>query len=102
MNFYYAVSTVFRHLHPAMATREVPQVRDWGEANRAKALAFLGLLDRELAARSHVATDRFTVADITAYVTVDFMRLPKIELPPDMTNVRRWHAEMAARPSAKA
>jgi len=102
MNFYNAVSSAFRHLSPAMAVSEKPQISDWGEANKAKALAFLAILDRELGKRQFVAGDRFTVADITTLATVDFMRAPKIELPADMKNVVRWHAEVSARPSAKA
>jgi len=102
LNFFGAVSSAFRHLSPGMAVSETPQVAEWGEANKAKALAFLGILDRELAKRNYVATDRFTVADITTFVTVDFMRAPKIELPADLKNVRRWHAEVTARPSASA
>lgn len=102
MNFYGAVSTAFRHLSPAMAVSEKPQISEWGEANKAKALAFLAVLDRELGRRQYVAGDRFTVADITTLATVDFMRAPKIELPADMKNVIRWHAEVSARPSAKA
>lgn len=102
MNFYGAVSSAFRHLSPAMAVSEKPQISEWGEANKAKALAFLAVLDRELGRRQYVAGDRFTVADITTLATVDFMRAPKIELPADMKNVVRWHAEVSARPSAKA
>jgi glutathione S-transferase len=102
LNFYGAVSSAFRHLSPGMAMSEKPQIPQWGEANKAKALAFLGILDRELASRRYVAGDRFTVADITAGVTVDFMKAPKIELPGDMQNVRRWHAEVSARPSFSA
>jgi glutathione S-transferase len=99
LNFYGPVSSAFRHLSPAMAVSEKPQIAAWGEANKAKALAFLGILDRELSGRPFVAGERFTVADITAGVTVDFLRAPKIELPADLTNVRRWHGEISARPS---
>jgi glutathione S-transferase len=102
MNFYGAVSSAFRHLSPAMGTSEKPQIAEWGEANKAKALAFLAILDHELGARPFVAGERFTVADITTLATVDFMRAPKIELPAEMQNVRRWHGEVSARPSAKA
>jgi glutathione S-transferase len=85
-----------------MSVSEKPQVPEWGEASKAKALAFLAILDRELAKRKFVAGDRFTVADITTLATVDFMRAPKIEMPADMKNIARWHAEVSARPSAKA
>ena len=102
LNFYGAVASAFRHLSPAMAPSEKPQIAEWGEANKAKALAFLAILDRELGTRAFIAGDRFTVADITALCTLDFMRAPKIELPADMKNVTRWHADVSARPSAKA
>ncbi len=102
LNFYGPVSTVFRHLHPAMAEREVPQVHAWGEANKSKVLAFLAMLDRELATRKYIASDRFTVADIVSFITVDFMKVPKLELPADMKNVHRWHKEISSRPSAVA
>ena len=85
-----------------MARSESPQIAEWGEANKAKALAFLAVLDRELAGRRYVAGDRFTIADITTGVTVDFMRAPKIEMPADMKNIHRWHAEVTARPSFSA
>jgi glutathione S-transferase len=55
LNFYGAVSSAFRHLSPAMAVSEKPQIAEWGEANKAKALAFLGILDRELESRPYVA-----------------------------------------------
>jgi glutathione S-transferase len=102
LHFYGPVSSAFRHLSPAMARSEQPQIAEWGEANKAKALAFLAILDRELASRRYIAGDRFTVADITAGVTADFMRAPKIEMPSDLKNVNRWHAEVTARPSFSA
>jgi glutathione S-transferase len=97
-----AVAEVFRHLHPAMAAMEVPQVAAWGEANKPKVLSFLGFLDRELADREFIAGDGFSVADITGLVGLDFMKPARIALPDDLVNVRRWHAILAARPSAQA
>jgi glutathione S-transferase len=96
------VSQAFRHLHPAMAHLEVPQVKDWGEANKEKAVEALGMLDRQLAANKFVAGDAYTVADITALVAIDFMRPARIALPDSLANVKRWYAEVSARPSAKA
>ena len=93
------VSNVFRHLHPAMAPLEVPQVAAWGEANMPRALEFLALLDAELGRRPYVAGERFSVADITAVVAVDFMKPAKLTVPDALANVRLWHAEVSARPS---
>lgn len=96
------VSFVFRHGHPAMAAMEVPQVPDWAEANKPRVLDFLRFLDRELATRRFVAGDRYTVADITAMVAVDFMKPAKLAVPEDLAELRRWHADVSGRPSAGA
>lgn len=97
-----AVQFAFRHVHPALAEREVPQVKDWGEANKAKVLDFLTFLDGELAARPYLAGERFTVADITAIVAIDFMKVARITAPEELVNLARWRAEVSARPAAKA
>ena len=96
------VAAVFRHLHPAMAEMEVPQVAAWGETNKPRVIEFLRFLDGELADRRFIAGDRFSVADITGLVGLDFMKPAKLSLPDELANVRRWHAELAARPSARA
>jgi glutathione S-transferase len=93
------VSHAFRHLHPAMAPLEVPQVAAWGEANKPRALEFLTFLDGELKGRAWVAGPRFTVADITAVVAVDFMKPAKIAVPEGLGNLLRWYREVSARPS---
>ena len=102
INFMANVAAVFRHLHPAMKELEVPQVPAYAEACRPRVFSFLELLDRELATREFIAGDRFSVADITAMVTIDFMKPSKLAVPDDVANVKRWHAAVSARPSAKA
>lgn len=99
---YTYVQAVFRHTHPAMADMEKPQVAAWAEANKPRVFEFLEVFDRELAGRRFAALDRFTVADITGLVSVDFMKPAKLAIPDSMKNVRRWHEEINARPSAKA
>lgn len=102
LNLLNVLAAVFRHTHPFMAPLEVPQVAAWGEANRDKAAVFLTFLNGELGKRAYVAGDTFTVADITAVVAVDFMRLPKVAMPEGLDHLRRWHETVSARPSAKA
>ncbi len=97
-----SVAQAFRHLHPAMAHLEVPQVPAWGEANKPKALEILGFMDRELAGRPYIAGDAYSIADITALVAVDFMKPARIQRPPELTNLQRWYQEVSSRPSAKA
>jgi glutathione S-transferase len=96
------ISHVFRNTHPAMAKMEVPQVLAWAEANKPRIADFLHLFDRELANWPFAAGDRFSVADITGMIAIDFMKPAKLAVPDDCANVRRWHAEVSARPSAGA
>jgi glutathione S-transferase len=102
LNLLFPVAHVFRHTHPAMEALEVPQVPAWAEANKPRIAEFLNLLDRELKDRPFVAGDRYTVADITGFIAVDFMKPAKLNVPQEYANVRRWHAEVSARPSASA
>jgi glutathione S-transferase len=99
LELFLPVASVFQHLHPAMKLMVDPQVPEWGEANKPRVLAFLRWLNSELATRSYIAGDDFTVADITALVAVDFMRVSKLAVPEELTDVRRWHDTVSARPS---
>jgi glutathione S-transferase len=101
-NLLWCVAQAFRHLHPAMAHLEVPQVSEWGEANKPRVLEVLQFIDEELASRPYIAGNQFSVADITALVAVDFMRAARIQRPAGLTNIERWYQSVSARPSAKA
>jgi glutathione S-transferase len=80
----------------------VPQVSAWAEANKPRIDDFLRILDAQLAKNRFVAGERYTVADITAQCAVDFMKPARVTMPEELDNVKRWHAEVSARPSAKA
>ncbi|TIW19811.1 MAG: glutathione S-transferase [Mesorhizobium sp.] len=101
-NLLSCVAAAFRHIHPAMKDWEVPQIPEWGEANKPKAVEFLHLLDRELADREFAAGDAYSVADITGLIAIDFMKPARIRVPEECTNVLRWHAALSSRPSAAA
>ena len=96
------VANAFRHIHPAMKEWEIPQVPEWGEANKPKVLEFLAMFDGELASREFAAGDEYSVADITGMIAVDFCKPARIAVPEELANVRRWHAALKARPSAEA
>jgi glutathione S-transferase len=102
LNLLAGISTVFRHTHPAMKQLENPQVPEWAEANKPRVVEFLGILEGELEGQLYVAGDHFTVADITGLVAIDFMKPAGLAVPEDFVNVRRWHGQVSARPSAKA
>jgi glutathione S-transferase len=102
LNLLFAVAHVFRHTHPAMKAMEVPQVPAWAEANKPRIMDFLGVVNRELEGRRFITGDAFTIADITGLVAVDFMKPAKLSVPEEFAQVRRWHTELGARPSASA
>jgi len=62
---------------------------------------FLPKLDAQLATSSHVAGDRFTVADITGIFTIRSAKAQEIDLSA-APNVERWFADVSARPSFQA
>jgi glutathione S-transferase len=102
LDFMASVAAAFRHIHPAMKEWEIPQIPEWGEANKPKAIAFLKFLDTELARREFIAGDAYSIADITGLIAVDFMKPARIQMPEECENVRRWYKMVSGRPSAAA
>jgi glutathione S-transferase len=102
LNLLFCVAQAFRHIHPAMKEMEVPQVAEWGEANKPKVIEFLRFLDDELATREFAAGDAYSVADITGLIAIDLMKPARIQVPEELGNVIRWHTALRARPSAGA
>jgi glutathione S-transferase len=101
-----AIAEALRNASPAMANRalpgpvDYPQIPELAQRGRARVERFLDVLDARLAGREFVATDRFSIADVTAAVAVDFARIVKIRPDPARhANVTRWRAALAARPS---
>ena len=91
----------FRHTHEFFKGR-IPQVPEFGHNSKSEALTRLAWLDEVLADREFIAGDRFSIADITALVGVDFGRVTKISIADDQTNLGRWHQAVSDRPSAQA
>lgn len=102
LGLFFHVTQAFRHSHPAMAHLEVPQVKEWAEANKGRALDVLAIVDEQLASHRFIAGDSYSVADITAMVAIDFMKPARLQRPPELRNVDRWYGEVSSRPSAKA
>ncbi len=93
------VAHVFRHTHPRMAALETPQIPEWAQANRVRAENGLRLLNDRLGESAYVASSTFTVADITAFVAVGFMKVARMERPEGLDHLARWYDEVRARPS---
>ena len=97
-----AVGRTFQNTSPIFQGR-FKQFPEYGEAQRALAYQRLERMDRELNGHQFVAGDRFTIADITALVAIDFGgRLADIKIAPELTHLTRWHNDVSRRPSADA
>ena len=78
---------------------QVPEVAAWA---RGRALATMAWLDRELAGRSHVAGDEYTLADIVAQCACVLGKAAGVRIPPELAHLTRWFAAVSARPTARA
>jgi glutathione S-transferase len=80
----------------------VPQIPALAERARYVLPRVYARLDAELAGREFIASAEFTIADITALVTIDFATRAGCALPAELTHLHRWYQAVAARPSAQA
>lgn len=76
-----------------------PQIPALAERGLVRVGQFFQLLNERLAGRDFIAADRFSVADITAMVAVDFARVVKHKPGEQHPHLLRWRAAMAQRPS---
>jgi len=83
-------------------SRDYAQIPELAERGRARLEAFMEVLDERLGESSHVALDRYSMADIGAYVCVDFAGWIKLPVLERWANIRRWHEELSARPAMSA
>jgi len=90
-----------RHSHPALAALET-QNPTIAEYNKEQGLKALKVLDRRLAESEWLAGDRITIADIVAFIGIDFGRMIRLKPPEELKNVARWADAMRARPAAAA
>lgn len=100
-----AIAEALRNSAPAMANRALPgpedyaQIPELAQRGLARVQQFFVMLDGHLARRDFVATERFSIADITAVVAVDFARVVRIKPGERHPHLVRWRAAMGARAS---
>jgi len=100
-----AIAEAMRNRAPSMVNRaltgpvDYPQIPELAERGLARVQRFFVALDERLAGREFMATDRFSIADITAVVAVDFARVVKVKPGEQQPHLVRWRAAMAQRPS---
>ena len=101
LEIFQTIAQSFRMTHDFFKGR-IPQVPEFGAVCKETAKKRLAWLDEELAGRDFIAGDRYSIADITALVGIDFGRITEIRIAPDQKNLTRWHEAVSSRPGAKA
>ncbi|RZI95498.1 MAG: glutathione S-transferase [Variovorax sp.] len=100
-----SVAEALRNSSPGLSNRALPgpvdyaQIPELAQRGLAKLNQFFSTLNDRLADRTFIATDRFSLADITAVVAVDFARVVKVKPGDAHPHLLRWRASMAERPS---
>ena len=100
-----AIADALRNSSPAMAQRalpgpqDYPQIPELAQRGLARLQQFFITLNERLAGRDFIATGRFSIADITAVVAVDFARVVKVKADERHPHLQRWRALMAERKS---
>ena len=100
------IAETLRNSNPHMKGRAITgptnydQIPELAERGRARVTAFFAMLEERLGQSRYIAGDFFSIADITAYVFVDFARVIKARIPEENTATRAWFDQISARPSA--
>jgi len=88
--------------HALTGPHQHAQIPDLVDRGRARAEQFMEWLNHCLQAREFVAGDTFTVADITAFITIEFAAWIKLAPSAEYENLHRWHKAVSERNSAKS
>lgn len=102
-----AIAEALRNSSPAMANRALPgpqnypQITELAQRGVARVQQLFVTLDRQLQGQEFVAAGRFSLADITAVVAVDFARVVKVRPGDAHPHVLHWRERMRARPSTE-
>ena len=100
-----AIAEAMRNSAPTLKDRALPgpldyaQIPELAQRGLARLNAFFAALNAHLENRQTIATDRFSIADITAVVTVDFARVVRVRPGDQHPHLLRWRAAMAQRPA---
>lgn len=98
--FFLPTGMAFQHLtgyfEDRMTTNEA-----WGNDCKLKVERFYDFLDEQLQGETWICVNRFTVADITAFCTIQFARVIDVRILPEHKNLQAWYKRMESRDSAK-
>jgi len=100
------IAEVLRNTNPHMKGRAIPgpmdfaQIPELAERGRARVGFFFEQLEARLKESPYLAGPRFTLADITGFVFVDFARVIRTRIPEGNSATLEWFDRIKTRPSA--
>jgi glutathione S-transferase len=100
-----AIAEALRNSAPAMVNRALPgpvdyaQIPELAQRGLSRVQQFFVTLNDRLAGRDFIATDRFSIVDITAVVALDFARVVKVKPGDQHPHLVRWRTALAQRPA---
>ena len=101
LNLFSEIAGAFRNITGFFKDRETC-VEEWGQVCAEKAPKALSMFDDQLSINEYLAGERFTVADITLAITLDFAEMVKVAPLPTLDNISRWREGVVARASFAA
>ena len=76
---------------------------EFGAYSRTQVNEAMSWIDRELGdGRAYLAGDAFSMADIVLLCGIDLAKFVNMPMPEEAASLRRWHAAVSARPTARA
>ncbi len=106
-NLFSAIADCLRNSSKAMENRAITgpdnfeQIPELAERGRARVKSYFNVLENHLSEKSFMCIDRFTAADIWAFVAVDFTRAIKEPIPNELGALKFWYSEISKRDSAE-
>jgi glutathione S-transferase len=103
-----AIADAFRNSAKGLKKHAMPgpdsfeQIPELANRGRERVQLFFNKLDSHLSGKDFIVGEKFSIADISAFVAVDFVGWIKMAIPDDATSLARWYASVSARPSAHA
>jgi glutathione S-transferase len=100
------IAEALRNGNPFFAGRAIPGPSDYGQVPELvsrgldRTEKFFYRLEQRLQVSPYLATHKFTLADISAFVFVEFARVIKMRIPEVNDATLAWHAGIKERPSA--
>ena len=105
---YMPAGEAFRNYNKRFAGRALAgndsyeQIPELVTRSRTRIERFFNLLNDHMESREFIASDVFSIADITAYVMVDFAGWSKMSINEGQTHLKRWYESIKTRPSSNA